>query len=85
MGFCFTRADLKLTYAENYGKLTKTFFGRGGKGGGVNRLIDSEKLIEVYLLLPIRYRLNKFKKTMKKQKNKKQKNMLHYKTPSEGI
>ena len=30
----------------------------GGRGGG-NRLIDIEKLIEVYLLLPIRYQLNK--------------------------
>ena len=45
----------------------------GGWGGGVNRLIDSEKLIEVYLLLPIRYRLNKLKKTMKKQKKQKTK------------
>ena len=36
----------------------KKHFGGGGGGGG-NRLIDSEKPIKVYLLLPIRYRLNK--------------------------
>ena len=36
----------------------KKHFGGGGGGGG-NRLIDSEKPSKVYLLLPIRYRLNK--------------------------
>ena len=41
---------------ENYGKLWKTFL---GGGGGDNRFIASEKLINVYLLWPIRYWLNK--------------------------
>ena len=36
-------------------------------GGGGNRLIASEKLIKVYLLLPIWYRLNNEKETMKKK------------------
>ena len=40
-------------------------------GGGGNGLIASEKLIKVYLLWPIRYRLNKLKATMKKKKKKK--------------
>ena len=44
------------------GSYDKHFF--GGKGG--NRLIDSEKLIKVCLLLRILYRLNKYKETMKK-------------------
>ena len=55
-------------------EVMRNIFGEGG-----NRLIASEKLIKVYLLWPIWYRLNKQKVTMKK------KNMLHYKTRSEGI
>ena len=35
--------------------------------GGGNRLIASEKLIKVYLLWPIRYRLNKQKVNAKKK------------------
>ena len=50
-----------------------------GVGVG-NRFIASEKLIKVYLLWPIRYRLNKSKATMKKKKN-----LLHYKAQLEGI
>ena len=48
-----TGPDFKLTYRENIGKLWKTFCLRGGGGGG-NKLIASEKLINVYLLWPIR-------------------------------
>ena len=42
-----------------------------GEGGGGNKLIASEKLIKVYLLWPIRYRLNKYKVPMKKKRKKK--------------
>ena len=45
-----------------------------GRGGGGNKLIASEKLIKVYLLWPIRYRLNKYKVPMKKNNKKKQGN-----------
>ena len=48
---CNTGADFKLTYRENYGKLWKTFCLRGGGG---NKLIAREKLINVHLLWPIR-------------------------------
>ena len=37
------------------GSYEKPFFFFGGVGGGGNRLIDSEKLIEVYLRFPIGY------------------------------
>ena len=40
------------------GSYEETFFWEG-EGGGGNRLIASEKLIKVYLLWPVRYRLNK--------------------------
>ena len=56
------------------GSYEKHFFFGGGGGGGGNSLVDSEKLIKVYLRFPIRYRLNKQKETEKK------KNLLHYKT-----
>ena len=45
----------------------KNSFLLGGMGVG-NRFIASEKLIKVYLLWPIRYRLNKLKATMKTKK-----------------
>ena len=42
------------------GSYKKHFFLEGGGGGGAgNRSIASDKLIKVYLLWPIRYRLNK--------------------------
>ena len=45
------------------GSYDKHFLG----GGGEQKIIASEKLIKVYLLWPIRYRLNKQKVTMKKK------------------
>ena len=46
------------------GSYEKHFWG----GGGGSRLIDSEKLIKVYLFLPMFCQLNKSKETMKKKK-----------------
>ena len=48
------------------GSYEKHFWG----GGGGSRLIDSEKLIKVYLFLPMLCQLNKSKETMKKKKKK---------------
>ena len=47
------------------GSYAKLFFDWRGEGG--NRLIASEKLIKVYLLYPVRYRLNKQKVPMEKK------------------
>jgi len=63
-----TRADFKLTYGENYGKLRGTSFFVVEEGGGVRCIIiASEKLIKVYLLQPIRFRLNNKKKLWDKK------------------
>ena len=58
------RADFKLTYKENYGKLWKTFL--GGEGWGLVGTLQS--LSTAATSVNIRYKLGKEKVTMEKKK-----------------